>query len=369
MFIETSCSVRSECTYAVSGAVYATWLNYLYLVPLHWFLFILTIKAQRERARQNISNRRKRLSSRSGGLMHACLPCVTAVMGNRAIMGLNCLLLFLIERSVVLSASGMANNNDIGVIEKESYVVLDNTGLKFLFLAFSFVHGLVMKNIHTSSFDRQLVCSVSCPQMATKKVLKALSPNTIGNVMNFIIFLSWCIYPGFVPSSANYSFHCWFNLIYLLLGSFLSIALGVTIHRNAKALLSMEANSTNNKLILILVQSNYLIHIGFTLLLYVAFGTYYQVIMDNNRYSGVAELRVLKISQVLIQDTFLAYAAYCFVRVLENRIQRRSLFSCVCFTKRATDGHIGGLRGEGISAQTEFVNDDGEIEVKSMYKV
>eukprot|EP00944_MAST-04C_sp_MAST-4C-sp1_P013312 g13312.t1 len=369
MFIETSCSVRSECTYAVTGTVYVTWLNYLYLVPLHWFLFILTVKAQRERVRQNIGNRRKRLSSRSGGLMHACLPCMTTFMGNRAIMGLNCLLLFVIERSVVLSTSGLANNNDSGVIEKDSYIVLDNTGLKFLFLAFSFMHGMVMKNMHTSSFDRQLVCSLPCPSQASKKVLKSLSPNTIGNVMNFIIFVSWCIYPGLVPSSANYSFNCWFNLIYLLLGGFFSLALGVTIHRNVKALLSMEANSTNNKLILILVQSNYLIHIGFALLLYVAFGLYYQVSMDNNHYSGVAELRVLKISQILIQDTFLAYAAYCFVRVLENRIQRRSLFSCVRSTNRANDGHIAGLRGGSNSTRTEFVNDDGEIEVKSMYKV
>ena len=364
MFSETTCSVRSECTYALSGAKYVTWLNYIYLVPLHWFLFTLTVKAQRERTRQNIRNRRKRLSSRRGGLLQACLPCVATLMGNRSIMGLNCVLLFAIERAVVFSATGMANNNDVGVMEKDSYIVLDNTGLKFVFLAFSFVFALVMKNVRSLSFDQNLVCS------GGKKLPKALHPNTVGNFTNFIIFLSWCIYPGFVPSSANYVFHWWFNTLYVLLGGMFSVVLGVAIHRNVKALLSLEVNSTNNKLILILVQSNYLIHIGFALLLYFAFGVYYQLNMDNNHYNGVDELRVLKISQLLIQDSFLGYAAYGFVRVLENRIQRRPLFSCLWSKNHATDAHLAGLRGgDDTSARSEFVNDDGEVEVKSMYKI
>ena len=50
--------------------------------------------------------------------MHACLPCVTAVMGNRAIMGLNCLLLFFNRAVCGFICIGMANNNDSGVIEK-----------------------------------------------------------------------------------------------------------------------------------------------------------------------------------------------------------------------------------------------------------
>ena len=374
MSTPTSCSIRSECAQIMKDKLYITLLNYIILVPIFFLLLAVIIKIHREKTKNNINSRRKVTSARTSGLLHLCNPCVSVLMGNRIIMGLNCLFLFVLQRFIFFSISGMANNNDFLTIRTSLYVILNNTGLKFVLFASTFILTTFMKNVKRLSkqFRDQLIV---CPCLKSMEMIensKLFTYKNVGNLLNVFIFISWCIYPGFVPSPRSYTFHYWFNFIYLCIFSFMTFIYGILIHSKVKVLL--KDHNTNQKLILILMQSKCFVHIGFITFIYLVFKLYYEINIDNLNYSSTDELVALKGSYIVITDTFIAYIIYCMGRIFENTIQTTPFFICICLKKNVRAGILHDIRETTIDPsrrheQNEIENDDGEIEVKTLYRV
>ena len=147
---------------------------------------------------------------------------------------------------------------------------------------------------------------------------------------------------------------------------------GILIHSKVKVLL--KDHNTNQKLILILMQSKCFVHIGFITFIYLVFKLYYEINIDNLNYSSTDELVALKGSYIVITDTFIAYIIYCMGRIFENTIQTTPFFICICLKKNVRAGILHDIRETTIDPsrrheQNEIEYDYGEIEVKTLYRV
>ena len=276
MSTPTSCIIRPKCTHVLQNKLYVTLLNYILIVPIYFLLLLLIVKIHIEKTRNNIANRRKVTSRHTSGLLHACNPCVSVLMGSRAIMGLNCLFLFVLQRFIFCCASGMANENTSTTIPSTTYIILDNTALKFLFVASTFIITAFMKNVKelSQSFKDQLTLFPNLTLKPQQNLSKCITYKKMANFLMVILFVSWCVYPGFAPLNPSYSFKYWFDLSYFCINGLAAFIFGLMLHNKVKVLLN--DNTTNLKLIVLFIQCKFLIHIGFATLVYIIFKIYYE---------------------------------------------------------------------------------------------
>jgi hypothetical protein len=382
MSLASSCIIRPKCTHVLQNKLYVTLLNYILIVPLYFLLISLIVKIHIEKTRNNIANRRKITSRHTPSLLHACNPCVSILMGSRAIMGLNCLCLFVLQRFIFCCAFGMANENISTTIPSTTYIILDNTALKILFIASTFIITAFMKNINElpKSFKEQFVFFPNLNLISQQYFSKCITNKKMANFLIVMLFVSWCVYPGFAPLNSSYSFKYWFDLSYFCMNGLLAFIFGLMLHNKVKLLLN--DNTTSMKLIVLLIQCKYLIHIGFTTLVYIMFKIYYGVTMDNKAYKSADELSMLKLSFILIHDLFIGYIVYCCGRIFENKVQGSPFCICICVKKNVRAGimhnlenshldlnHSSNNAARGNNDSCTIENKTGTLEIKTLYRV